>query len=151
MLEDKERESQVLEGEEECFGGGVDDEATQVEDDNFEKIQQIGEQELADSSKSSEMENKKTDGDENDDGLMKAQGIKEPERYKEESKIQEMVEEKTGGQEKINNKVAKRESDGKETQTDDANLEKSQQMMKKKELVNMRFLIQLQRVKTAVA
>ncbi|CAH8383345.1 unnamed protein product [Eruca vesicaria subsp. sativa] len=72
------------------------------------------------------MEKKKTDGDDNDDGLRKAQGIKEPERYKEDSKIQEMVEEKIGGQEKINNKDAKRESDGKETQTDDAKLEKSQ-------------------------
>ncbi|CAN7041363.1 unnamed protein product, partial [Brassica rapa subsp. trilocularis] len=52
MVEDKERESQVNEGEEEGFSGGVDE--TQIEDDDVEEIQQIGQQELADSDTESE-------------------------------------------------------------------------------------------------
>ncbi|CAH8294809.1 unnamed protein product [Eruca vesicaria subsp. sativa] len=80
------------------------------------------------SKKSREMKNKKTDGgDDDNDGLRKAQRIKEPERYNKESKIQEMVEEETCGQEKIKNKDSKGEFDGKEAQTEDEDLEKRQQ------------------------
>ncbi|CAA7013501.1 unnamed protein product [Microthlaspi erraticum] len=43
LMEDKERESQVLGEEEKGFSGGLDEEDTQIEDDNLQKIQQTDE------------------------------------------------------------------------------------------------------------
>ncbi|CDY45945.1 BnaA02g17710D [Brassica napus] len=69
----------------------------------FGAVKEIEEQEsdeVGGTSKSRVMEKKKTD---DDDGLRKAQGIDESLRRNEESKIQEMVEEETVGQEKDDN------------------------------------------------
>ncbi|KAG2281951.1 hypothetical protein Bca52824_053171 [Brassica carinata] len=96
-------------------------EGTRIEEIGCRAVEEIEEQEsdeIGRTSISREIEKKKSDAG---DGLRKAQGIEEPERHNEERKIQEMVEEETGGQEKD----AKEESDGKETQIEDDNLGKS--------------------------
>ncbi|CAN6845532.1 unnamed protein product [Brassica oleracea var. botrytis] len=96
-------------------------EGTRIEEIGCRAVEEIEEQEsdeIGRTSISREIEKKKSDAG---DGLRKAQGIEEPERHNEERKIQEMVEEETGGQEKD----AKGDFDGKETQIEDDNLGKS--------------------------
>ncbi|CAE5964377.1 unnamed protein product [Arabidopsis arenosa] len=83
----------------------------------FEEIEEQDPDILDRTSKSREMENKMTNGD--SDGLRKCQGIEEPERHNEESKISEMVEGETGHEKKkvvkmeMRNRDVKEEVDGK--------------------------------------